>query len=376
MPSDFWAFFPAPLEVAFPLDAGLALLLSETDAAVGELSGIGRHLPNPELLIAPYSRREAVLSSRIEGTQASMSELLFDELKFDEEVAQYRPRSDDDVREVRNYVRALRLGIARLAELPIATRLILEIHRELLKGESSERHTPGEFRRSQNWIGPPGSTPATAPYVPPPPGETMLDCIADWERFTNTRGQLPDLIQCALLHERFEAIHPFLDGNGRIGRLLVTLFLIERGRLSHPLLYLSAFIEAHRAEYYDLLQRVRTHYDRRAWVIFFLNGVRQTARQAIQHTRQILDMRARWRHTLSGDHRSRALLDSLFVNPYVTVASSAKILRVSQPTAARTIQRLVESTLLSEITGNRWGKVFLAAPILNVIENPPVAENG
>src|SRR2546426_4191463 len=274
-PKGYAAFVPAPLPPTLDYGADLVRALSRADAALSELSGLGQHLPNPHLLIAPYVRREAVLSSRIEGTKASLSDLLLDEM----ENAASVPR-EDDVREVRNYVVALEYGIKRLRDLPLSLRLVRELHARLMKGVRGERATPGEFRRSQNWIGPSGSTPATAPYVPPPP-EHMKEALADCERFLHEREKLPDLIQCALMHEQFEAIHPFLDGNGRVGRLLITLFLIERGRLSQPLLYLSAYIEAHRGEYYSGLQAVHTDGDWKGWIRFFLTGVELIAQDAV-----------------------------------------------------------------------------------------------
>jgi len=231
-PQGYAAFIPAPLPPLLVYDDDLVLALSRADAALSELSGLGRHLPNPHLLIAPYVRREAVLSSRIEGTKASLSDLLLDEM----ENAASVPREEDDVREVRNYVVALEYGIKRLRDLPLSLRLVRELHARLMKGVRGERATPGEFRRSQNWIGPPGSTPATAPYVPPPP-EHMQEALADWERFLHEREKLPDLIQCALMHEQFEAIHPFLDRCficlptlKRIARTTMTCFSV-RGQM-------------------------------------------------------------------------------------------------------------------------------------------------
>lgn len=360
------AFIPAPLPPALVYDEDLVLALSRADAVLSELSGLGRHLRNPHLLIAPYVRREAVLSSRIEGTKASLSDLLLDEM---EHTASARPE-DDDVREVRNYVVALEYGIKRLRSFPLSLRLVRELHARLMKGVRGERATPGEFRRSQNWIGPSGSTPATAPYVPLPP-EPMQKALAEWERFLHEREKLPDLIQCALLHEQFEAIHPFLDGNGRVGRLLITLFLIERGRLSQPLLYLSAYIEAHRQDYYDLLQRVRTDGDWMAWLRFFITGVAETAGEAVQHAGRLMDLREKFRARLNDKPKALALLDQLFINPYMTVARAERILKVSNPTARQAVTLLQKNGMLEEITGKEWGRLYLAKPILRVIENPP-----
>ena len=290
-PQGYAAFVPAPLPPEVSYGTELVMALSTADAALSELSGLGRHLPNPHLLIAPYVRREAVLSSRIEGTKATLSDLLLDEVQSES----VRPEHAD-VREVRNYVAALQYGVKRLATLPLSLRLVREIHERLMRGVRGGAATPGEFRRSQNWIGTPGSTPANAAYVPPPPDE-MTGALSDWEKFLHERGRTPDLIQCALMHEQFEAIHPFLDGNGRVGRLLITLFLIERGRLSQPLLYLSAHFEAHRQTYYDLLQRVRTHGDWQSWLAFFLTGVAQTAQEAVRLAGELMDLRERYRRS-------------------------------------------------------------------------------
>lgn len=216
-------------------------------------------------MIAPYVRREAVASSRIEGTQADLSDLLLDELTPE------RTSPAGDVLEVRNYVAALRLGMDKLKPLPFAGRLVCDLHRVLMRDVRGEYAAPGEYRRTQNWIGPAGTTLMTAKYVPPPVDE-MHECLKQWELFVNTRGRMPELVQCALMHEYFEAIHPFIDGNGRVGRLLIPLFLIERRRLSKPLLYLSAFIERHRGDYYDLLNAVRTRGEWLPWVRYFLAG--------------------------------------------------------------------------------------------------------
>lgn len=356
------AFVPAKLPPTLTYDNQLVLSLSRADAALSELSGLGRHLPNPHLLIAPYVRREAVLSSRIEGTKASLSDLLIDEMEHP------KPRAeDDDVREIRNYVTALEHGLHRLETLPLSLRLVREIHARLMRSVRGDRATPGEFRRSQNWIGPPGSTIETAPYVPPPPDE-MNDLLADWERFLHERGTFPDLIQCAIMHEQFEAIHPFLDGNGRLGRLLITLFLIERKRLTQPLLYLSAYIEAHRQDYYDLLQRVRTHGDWINWIHFFLAGVTEIALEAVGQAGRLMDLREKFRARLRDKARALTLLDELFLNPYMSVARAEQVLKVTNPTARQAVSLLHKIGMLEEITGRTWGKLYLAKPIMDTID--------
>ncbi len=358
------AFVPAPLPPALTLDMDLVAALSKADAAVSELSGIGRVLPNPHLLIAPYVRREAVLSSRIEGTKASLSDLMIDEI---EERAAPQAVAGD-VLEVRNYVDALEFGLQRLKELPLSLRLVRELHERLMRGVRGDRAQPGEFRKSQNWIGPAGSTLATATYVPPPFKE-MHAALDRWEKFLHVREGLPDLIQCALVHEHFEAIHPFLDGNGRVGRLLITLFLIERGRLSQPLLYLSAYIDENKQDYYDLLMRVRTHGDWNAWLRYFLTGVAKIASDATRHAGKLVDLRDRLRVDLGKHPKVLPLVDELFKNPYMTVSRAEKLLGVSNPTARSHVAVLIERGILEEISGRSWGKLYVAWPIREVIQD-------
>ena len=358
----YLAFVPSPLPPRIEWDDDLVMALSRADTALSELSGLGSQLPDPHLLISPYLRQEAVLSSRIEGTQASLSELLIDEL-------QPEPSARGDVREVRNYVRAMEHGIARLSDLPLSLRLVREIHGVLLEGVRGEYATPGEFRRSQNWIGRPGSTIDTADYVPPPP-EEMNETLRQWERFVHERDALPVLVQCALLHEQFEAIHPFLDGNGRVGRLLITLFLCERGRLSQPLLYLSAYFESSRTDYYDALQAVRTDGDWRNWLLYFLSGVDQVAHWAAEQAHALVSVRERFRAELGDRAKDVALLDQLFRQPYVTVATATQLLGVTDPTARSVIRRLEHAGLLHEMTGRGWGRVYESRPILDILERP------
>lgn len=363
-PTGYWAFNPAPLPPEIKYDTALTLLLSQADAAISELSGLGRYLPNPDLLITPYVNQEAVASSRIEGTRADLSALLLDEIDPE------RTPPSSDVLEVRNYVAALNLGIRRLDKLPLAGRLVRDLHGVLMRGVRGQERTPGEFRRSQNWIGPPTCTLMDATYVPPPHDPEMQECLKHWEHFTNQRGQMPELIQCALIHEHFEAIHPFLDGNGRIGRLLIVLFLIERGRLSKPLLYLSKYIEQQKTQYEDLLQRIRTHGDWSGWLRFFLIAVRDTARNAMKQGESILKLRERFQEKLKKKHRELILLDELFVNPYVTVSRAAEKLGIAKPTASKTIQELEKAGMLQEATGREWGRMWVAKPILKAVELP------
>jgi Fic family protein len=320
-------------------------------------------LPNPHLLIAPYLRREAVLSSRIEGTQASLADLLADE------AGEASHAAPDDVREVRNYVAALEYGVRRLDALPLSLRLVRELHEKLMKGVRGEKATPGEFRRRQNWIGPKDCTEAVATYVPPPVRE-MKEALFDWEKFLHQRDTLPELVQCALMHEQFEAIHPFLDGNGRVGRLLITLFLIERGRLSQPLLYLSEYIERHKQDYYDALQRVRTHGAWSEWLRYFFEGVRWSAARAARQARELMALREKLRRKVAEAPKALALIDVLFVNPYINVARAKDILGVTDPTARNALALLEKAAIVREITGRTWGKMYLAHGVLKAIEHP------
>jgi Fic family protein len=358
------AFVPAPLPPAIDYDGELVLALSRADGALSELSGLGRQLPDPHLLIAPYLRQEAVLSSRIEGTVTTLSELLIDQAG-----GATTDRERDDLREVRNYVTATEHGLARLAELPLSLRLVREVHEQLMRGVRGGTSAPGEFRRIQNWIGPPGSTLATATYVPPPVPD-MMKALSLWERFLNERDTMPVLVQCALMHEHFEAIHPFLDGNGRVGRLLITLFLVARERLSQPLLYLSAFVDAHRKDYYDALLRVRTEGDWRGWLLFFLAGVAETSERAARQAATLMDLRERYHELLRRAPRAVALVDELFRSPYVTIAGAAQVLGVSTPTAKRAMDKLLDAEILEDMGERAWRRVFVAPEIMRAIETP------
>lgn len=358
-PVDYWAYVPNPLPPALEL-GGFARLLEEVGLAIGDLNGAGRLLPNPHLLIRPFIRREAVLSSRIEGTQASLSDLLFFE------AAPELPQPAPDVREVANYVKALNHGLDALGKLPLSLRLARDIHRVLMDGVRGGHADPGEFRRTQNWIGPPGCTLNEATFVPPPVQE-MHACLKDWEAFLHTR-ELPLLIQAALIHYQFEAIHPFIDGNGRVGRLFITLFLAERGVLPQPLLYLSAFFEKHRDAYYENLLRVSTHGAWDEWIAFFLRGVRSQALEGVARMRGLLALKDRYHITASGHGRasgtSYRLLDCLFDTPVITARMVKDRLRLTYPSAQAAIQRLVDARILEEVTGQQRGRVYVAREIL------------
>lgn len=379
--SGYWAFAPNPLPPPIEWTADLVAVLSEADRALGELAGLGRSLPNPHLLIRPFVRREAVLSSRIEGTLASLSDLYIYEAAQplggrhgvgDADAAVLPGELPADVREVANYVRALEYGLARLAVFPLSLRLIREMHGQLLQGVRGETQTPGEFRRSQNWIGPPGCTLNDATYVPPPVVE-MKEGLDALEKFLHAPSRLPPLIRLGLIHYQFEAIHPFLDGNGRIGRLLVTLLLCAWGLLPEPLLYLSAFFEAHRIEYYNHLFGVSQAGAWDRWLVFFLQGVTEQANDAVARAQRLQGLRERYRGQLQSSRMAARLLqlvDLLFAQPVITARQVETALAIDFPTAQRYVNQLVEAGLLHEITGKARNRVYRANELVRAIEAP------
>jgi len=357
------AYVPDPLPPRIEFGERLLRALSDADRAVGRLAGEGGRLPNPHLLIRPFLRREAVLSSRIEGTQATLGELLA------AEAGATVDRSPDDLREVGNCVVALEFGIDRLRKLSLSLRLVRELHERLMRGVRGDRSYPGEFRRTQNWIGQPGSTLANAVYVPPPV-EEMKWALARWETFLHDRS-LPPLVQIALAHSQFEAIHPFVDGNGRVGRLLITLFLIEREILPAPLLYLSAFFEATRRTYYDRLLGVTERGEWEAWIEYFLNGVARQSEDALSRARRIGDLLAGWRDKVAGRPATPLrLVDLLAENPFWTVKRAAERLGVAFTTAQRAVDLLERARILKRTSKARRDRVYCARAILDILEEP------
>lgn len=367
-PNGYWAFVPNPLPPNLDLDWDLAGLLVEATARLGELSGVGRLLSNPHLLIQPYIRREAVLSSRIEGTQAGMDDLFFFEADESE------PSRAPDVREVANYVDALEYGLQRLTALPMSGRLVREIHERLMKDVRGGHATPGEFRKSQNWIGPPGCTLNEATYVPPPV-EDMGEALSAWEKYLNSGPKEPALVQCALMHYQFEAIHPFIDGNGRVGRLLITFLLCERGLLCQPLLYLSAFFERHRDEYYRRLLAVSQQGDWRGWIHYFLRGVAAQARDAADNAKAILDLNRslheRVRTVPKAPRNTPIVVDRLFRNPVVSAARLARDMDIGFPSVQRSIDFLQSLGILKEVTGQRRNRLYIARELVDILMGRP-----
>jgi Fic family protein len=357
-PTGYRAFIPAPLPPDPPVQVSgeIQRLLSEADRALGRLDGSIQTLPNPDLFVFMYVRKEAVLSSQIEGTQSSLNDLLAAEARI---LSSEQPR---DVDEVVNYVRAMNHGLDRLHALPLSVRLIREIHAELLSGVRGSQLTPGELRRSQNWIGPGGSTLMDAAFVPPPPEEVPA-ALGDLERFLHAPTDFPALLQIGLAHVQFETIHPFLDGNGRVGRLLITFFLCERGILQKPVLYLSHYFKKHRTAYYDHLQAVRDTGDWERWLIFFLRGVIEVSAQATETARRILALREEHRAAVT-THLARAaanghrVLEHLYERPIVSVADIQSLLGTTYPAASNVVNRLATLGIVREITGYRRNRLF------------------
>jgi Fic family protein len=371
-PTGYRAFIPAPLppEPPVQVDGPTLALLSRADQALGRLDGVAQTLPNPDLFVAMYVRREAVLSSQIEGTQSTLDDVLEFELDA-------RGRDlPQDVEEVVNYVRAMNFGLRRLESLPLSLRLLREIHAELLTGVRGAERRPGEFRTSQNWIGPANAPLSEAAFVPPPVAE-MHQALDNFERFLHQQEEYPVLVHCGLAHAQFEAIHPFLDGNGRVGRLLITFLLVHGGVLRRPLLYLSHYLKRHRAEYYDRLMAVRESGDWEGWHRFFLRGVAETAEEAVRTARAIVDLRESQRRLLQeqglGIHSLR-LLDLLFQHPIIHVNLARQHLSISFATASKLVERIVSLGMLHEITGAQRNRRFRFTPYLTLFEERGVAE--
>ena len=358
--SRYFAFAPATIPRVVELSPASVFDLSEADRALGALSRLGARLPNPHLLIQPYLRREAVASTRIEGTQSSLSDVLSAE-------AQFRPETADR-REVLNYVRAMELGLREIASLPLSTRLIRNMHGELLRGVRGRERTPGEFRTTQNWIG--GSGPSSALFVPPP-AALLPDALTDMERFFHEDARVPILVRCALIHYQFETIHPFLDGNGRMGRLLIVFYLVERGVLQQPLLYLSSYFERNRDAYVSHLQAVRERGELDAWIGFFARGVREQADSAVATADRLLALRDVFRERLRGARARGHVVDAaeiLLGNPFVTVPQLAKILGMTRQGAQHVVASLERAGIVRQLPGDLRPTLFVADDVLEILQ--------
>lgn len=364
----YWAFVPNPLPPALDLTLELVHQLSEADRALGELAGLARTLPNPALLVRPFAHREAVSSSRIEGTETDVADLYAYE-------AGHSPArvgasvSEADVREVLNYVRALDYGLERVETLPISLRLIREVHERLMEGVRGGHATPGEFRRTQNWIGPPGCSLDGASYVPPPVPE-MREALGAFEKYLHQEDLCPPLMRLAYIHCQFESIHPFVDGNGRVGRLLIAFLMVHWKLLPQPLLYLSSFFERRRQEYYALLDGVRSRSDWSQWVSFFLQAVVEQSRDTITRARRLQDLQVAWRERLvsiSASARLLQLADSLFETPVLSISDAQKLLGVSNRTARLHVEKLVGIGILRQVGEGGYGRTYAAAEILDAL---------
>ena len=374
-PTGYRAFIPEPLPPEPPINlAGeLQHWLSQADRALGRLDGSIQTLPHPDLFVAMYVRKEAVLSSQIEGTQSSLQDLLAAEASI------FAPERPKDVDEVVNYVRAMKYGLARLEDLPVSVRLIREIHAELMQGVRGQHLTPGEPRTSQNWIGPGGCTLAEAIFVPPPPHE-VARLLGDLELFLHDEAPLPLLIKIGLAHAQFETIHPFLDGNGRVGRLLITFLLCEREVLLKPVLYLSHYFKQHRQEYYDCLQAVRDEGDWERWLLFFLRGLYDVSQQATETARQILLLRERHRELIT-DKLGRAagnghrLLEQLYTTPIVSVTEVQDLIGTTYPAANNLMRQFAKYGLVREMTGQRRHRRFVYQDYISLFHDGTTSQS-
>lgn len=362
------AFVPNKLPPEIEYDLELTNLLAQAESSIGKLSSAGRFLPNPHLLISPYMKQEAVLSSKIEGTQASLSDYFLYEATKDE------PKKDIGILEIENYVNAANTALAALKNERISVALIQHIHRTLLKGVRGEKLIPGELRGAQNWIGPHKCKIEDATFIPPPPSE-IVGLLEDLEDFIGNSAKYKDirpLIQCALIHYQFETIHPFFDGNGRIGRLLVLLFLCEKGLLSQPLLYLSAYFERNRTEYYEKLRGVSMKNGWSAWLKFFLKGVAQQSDIATKVSERIMDLQKDYCSQLQklnlGNLKTQMLIEELFINPFITISRAQEVMKVSFPTAKAHIEILIKIGFLKPIeVKTPKGQVYLAEKLFKTI---------
>ncbi len=356
---DYVAFFPAPLFPSIEFSSELIEAVSKADLAVGELAGIGRVLPDPNLLISASLKKEAVLSSKIEGTITEYDDL------FGFEILGDGSKAPEDVKEVVNYIEATRFAVERFHTLPMSLRLVREIHKLLMAGVRGEIATPGDFRKSKNWIGRPGSTLANATYVAPSV-EAMIEALKDWESAHHRESSLPVIVKLAILHAQFEMIHPFIDGNGRVGRLLIVLLLTHWGILPAPILYLSAYFEKHRDGYYAGLLGVSHRGDWEEWILYFVRAICEQAKRATALCKSLLEMRDRYEHSIPPKLRTKtvmSLLDLLFKNPYIDVNSLKDHAGVGFPTAQRAIDNLVNLGILREITARKRSRLWEAKEI-------------
>jgi len=364
-PAGYKAFVPTPLPPKPPvkIDEDLQKLLWQAQIALERLDAMAYALPNIDLFIAMYVKKEALLSSQIEGTQASLEDIF----EFEKGT---KLENINDVIEVVNYIKALHYGMDRLESLPLSLKLIKELHAILLKHVRGAEKTPGEFKKTQNWIGAAGCTLQTARYVPPSPTDT-LHAMGDLELYMHKKSNLPELINCALIHYQFETIHPFLDGNGRIGRLLITFYLYWKGILKKPLLYLSYYLKKNRQEYYDRLMLARDKGDYEQWINFFLTGVIQTCKDASENIKKILQLRETYQNMLLQKNISTPLavklLDKLFYKPIIRIGDIQEEFKISHQSASNLTAQFQALGILEEITGKKRGRRFAFVKYLKIL---------
>ncbi len=367
-PLGYRAFIPNPLPPNPPIkyDGELRSLLSQADRALARLDGVTTVLPNPELFVGMYVKKEALLSSQIEGTQASLEGVL----KFEADIT---PSEDiNEIKEVINYIKALNYGIERLKELPMSNRLIKEIHKILISGTRGSNKTPGEFRQTQNWIGPAGANLNEATFVPPPP-YLVPELMSDLEKFMHRKDDIPPLVKAALIHAQFETIHPFLDGNGRVGRLLLTFYLYWQEVLTKPLLYLSFYFKKHREEYYNLLMKVRLNGEFKEWIKFFLKGVIEVSNEATTAAKEIITLKEDLIKMLIerkiGSGYAVGLVELLFSMPIVTSKDVQNKLGIrSKDTLSRLLEKFVKAGIIEEVSGKKRYKKYMFSEYIDIIK--------
>ncbi len=367
-PLGYRAFIPNPLPPNPPIkyDGELRSLLSQADRALARLDGVTTVLPNPELFVGMYVKKEALLSSQIEGTQASLEGVL----KFEADIT---PSEDiNEIKEVINYIKALNYGIERLKELPMSNRLIKEIHKILISGTRGSNKTPGEFRQTQNWIGPAGANLNEATFVPPPP-YLVPELMSDLEKFMHRKDDIPPLVKAALIHAQFETIHPFLDGNGRVGRLLLTFYLYWQEVLTKPLLYLSFYFKKHREEYYNLLMKVRLNGEFEEWIKFFLKGVIEVSNEATTAAKEIITLKEDLIKMLIerkiGSGYAVGLVELLFSMPIVTSKDVQNKLGIkSKDTLSRLLEKFVKAGIIEEVSGKKRYKKYMFSEYIDIIK--------